>query len=147
MTGGVEVRRSSSATLRAWLLWGMWLLLGAAVVGSLSLHGNGRSVVVDGLGLLAVWMSAWVCWLAVWRVGFRRWEVLLSAAAVTSFAAGLTYLGAVFAGGGPLPLVSPADVAYLWFYPLMLAALFVAVHRSRSDTALLVLSTSQACSL
>ncbi len=118
-------------TFHGGLVWAMGLFLVVAVIGSLALHGGTRTLVVDGLGIVAVWMSAGVCWLAASRVGFRRWEVLLSAAAVTSFAAGLTYYIAVVAAGGPLPLVSPADVATLLFYPLMLAALVVAVlHRS-----------------
>jgi diguanylate cyclase (GGDEF)-like protein len=123
---------SARVTFRVGLVWAMGLFLAAAVVGSLALHGDTRALVVDGLGLLAVWMSAGVCWLAVSRVGFRRLEVMLSAAAVTAFAAALTYYGAVAAGGGPVPSVSPADVANLLFYPLMLAALVVAVrHRAR----------------
>jgi hypothetical protein len=36
----------------------MGLLLGAAVIGSLALHGDSRVPVVDGLGLLAVWISS-----------------------------------------------------------------------------------------
>src|ERR1019366_8232564 len=106
----------------------MGLLLVAALVGGLVLHGDARTLVVDGLGLLAVWMSSWVCWLAVWRVGFRYGEVLLSAAAVVAQAAGLTYLAVVVAGGGSVPLPSPADVGFLLFYPLMLTALVVAVR-------------------
>jgi hypothetical protein len=31
------------------------------------------------------------CWLAVRRVGFRRWEILLAALAMTALAAGDTY--------------------------------------------------------
>src|SRR5450756_194179 len=41
---------------------------------------------------------------------------------------GLTYLGVVVAGGGSVPLPSPADVGFLLFYPLMLTALVVAVR-------------------
>jgi diguanylate cyclase len=119
---------SPRAALRRGLVWAMGLLLVAALVGGLVLHGDARNLVVDGLGLLAVWMSSWVCWLAVWRVGFRYWEVLLSAAAVVAQAAGLTYLGVVVAGGGSVPLPSPADVGFLLFYPLMLTALVVAVR-------------------
>ena len=87
--------------MRAGLVWAMGLLLVVAVVGALVLHGDARTRVVDGLGLVAVWISVGVCWLAVSRVGCRRAEVLLAAAAVTSFAAALTYYGAVVAGGGP----------------------------------------------
>ena len=43
------------------------------------------------LSLLTSWLPAAVCWLAVSRVGFRRWEVLLAAVAVTSLAAGDTW--------------------------------------------------------
>jgi diguanylate cyclase len=69
-----------------------------------------------------------VCWLAVYRVGLRRPEVLLSAAAVTSYAAGDTYYVLKTGWGGTLPFPSLADVGYLAFYPLMLAALVVAVR-------------------
>jgi len=116
-------------TFRGGLVWAMGLFLVAAVVGSLALYGDTRTLVVDGLGIVAVWMSAGVCWLAVSRVGLRHPEVTLPAAAVTSLAIGLTYLAVVVVGGRPVPLVSPADVATLLFYPLMLAALVVAVRR------------------
>ena len=122
------MRLSARQTLRAGLVWAMWLLMIVVVVASLTMSGDARTHVVDGLGLLAVYMSAGVCWLAVLRVGLRRWEVLLSAAAVTSFAIGLTYLAVVLAGGGPVLSPSPADVPYTLFYPLMLSALAVAVH-------------------
>ena len=91
------MQSSRRAALR---VWAMGLLLVAAVVGGLALHGDAQMEVVDGLGMLAVWMSAGVCWLAVRRVGFRRWEVLLFAAAVTAFAAALTYDAAAVALGG-----------------------------------------------
>jgi len=138
MAGGGEVRWGTRMTFRGGLMWAMGLFLVASVVGGLALHGDTRALVVDGLGLVAVWMSAGVCWLAVSRVGFRRTEATLSAAAVTSFAAGLTYYGAVTAGGGSVPLVSPADVANLLFYPLMLAALVVAVRHHLRGQALRV---------
>jgi diguanylate cyclase len=86
-------------------------------------------VVNHWLGLLIVWVPTALCWLTVSRVGFRRWEVPLAAAAVTSFAAGNTYYVVMMAGGGSLPFPSPADVGYLVFYPLMLSALVVAVRR------------------
>ena len=128
---GVQVSLSPRAALRRGLVWAMGVLLGAAVIGSLTL-GGAQPVFVDGLGMLAVWISAWLCWLAVSQVGFRRCEVLLAAAAVSAFAVGLTYLGVVVALGGSAPSSSPADVGYLLFYPLMLAALLVAVrHHSR----------------
>jgi diguanylate cyclase len=135
MTGGAAVQWFTRAMFRRGLVRVMGLFLVVAVVGSLVLHGDARTLVVDGLGIVAVWMSSWVCWLAVLRAGLRSWEVLLSAAAVTSFAAGLTYYCAVLAAGGSVPSISPADVASLLFYPLMLGALGVAVrHRWRGKS-------------
>jgi hypothetical protein len=105
-------------------------LFAGAYASILVLHGVGLSQdVTDGVGLLAVWMSAGVCALAVSRVRFQRWEVLLAAAAVTAYAVGLTYYGVVLAGGGSVTFPSPADLINLLFYPLMLGALAVAVHR------------------
>ena len=112
-------------------------LLVVAYSAGLALHGvrwspvvNGwfRFVVNDGLGSLVDWVPAAVCWLAVARVGFRRWEVLLAAAAVTSFATGNTFYLVMLAGAVTLPFPSPGDAVYLLFYPLMLAALAVAVR-------------------
>src|SRR5664280_2111462 len=65
----VPVPLSERASFRMGLVWAMGLLLGAAVIGSLALHGDSRTSVVDGLGLLAVWISAWGCWVAVLPVG------------------------------------------------------------------------------
>src|SRR5674476_651817 len=78
---------------RAWPVRAMWLL-GGAYVAALALRGVGWgpasegwfSTFVDGwLGMLTGWAPAAVCWLAVYRVGRRRPEVLLAAAAVTSY--------------------------------------------------------------
>jgi diguanylate cyclase (GGDEF)-like protein len=115
----------------------MWLL-GAAYLVALALNAVGWGpawegwfgTFVDGwLGLLTVWAPAAVCWLAAYRVGFRRPEVLLAAAAVTSYAAGDTYFVLMTVDGGSLPFPSPADVGYLLVYPLLLAALAVTVRR------------------
>jgi diguanylate cyclase len=124
-------------TLRVALVWAMGLLVIAFTVcltlGSAGLIPDAPGwydlVVNHWLGLLTVWVPAAVCWLTVARVGFRRWEVPLAAAAVTSYAVGNTYYLVMMAEGGSLPFPSPADVGYLGFYPLMLSALVVAVRR------------------
>jgi len=109
----------------------------AAYVGGLVLQSQVSSPVVDGgfnplvdgwLGLATDWVPVAVCWLAVSRVGFRRPEVLLAAAALTSFAAWDTYSIVIAAGGGSLPFPSPGDAAYLLFYPLMFATLALTVR-------------------
>jgi diguanylate cyclase (GGDEF)-like protein len=114
----------------------MGLLVGSYAA-ILALHGAGWGPtmglwfdpVVNGwLSLLTVWVPMAVCWLAASKVGLRRPEVLLSAAAVTCFAAGDTYYVAMTTGGRSLAFPSLADVGYLSFYPLMVAALVVAVR-------------------
>jgi diguanylate cyclase len=121
---------------RTGLLWAMGMFV-VVYVACLALHGvrwspvlNGwfRPVVDDWLGSLIVWVPAAVCWLAVYRVGFRRWEVLLAAAAVTSYATGNTFYLVMLGRAVTLPFPSPGDAVYLLFYPLMLAALAVAVR-------------------
>jgi diguanylate cyclase (GGDEF)-like protein len=113
-------------------------LMVVAYTAGLVLQSIGWSPVVDGwlrpvvdnwLGLLTVWVPAGVCWLAVARGRFRRWEGLIAAAGVTFFALGDTYYVVMLAGAGALPFPSPGDALYLLFYPLMLAALVVAVRR------------------
>jgi len=107
----------------------MGLLLGAYLVG-LSLHGTGFSLLVDGwLGLATQYAPAVVCWIVAVRTRFRRGTVVLAAAAVTSFALGNTYyIAASAAGANEVPFPSLADVGYLLFYPLMLAALAVLIR-------------------
>jgi len=129
---------STRATLRGGLVWAIGLLLVAAVVSGLASRGDWRSMVVDVLAFLTVWMSTVVCWLTVSRVGFQHWEVLFVAVAMTSYAAGDTYLGVLVAGGGSVPVGSPANVAYLLFYPLMFTALVVLVRHDARGLALSV---------
>jgi hypothetical protein len=111
-------------TFRAGLLWAMGIVDVAYAV-ALSLPTN----LDTGLGFLAVWMPVGICWLAVSRVGFRRWEILFATAAVTSYTAGSFYYGTVWLLQGSVPFPSPANVMALLFFPLMLAALAFAVRR------------------
>ncbi|MEO8108272.1 MAG: EAL domain-containing protein, partial [Actinomycetes bacterium] len=118
-------------TFRRGLVWAMCLLAVAFAVG-LALYGEGVSPVLDQwywFGLLVMWVPAGVCWLTVGRVGFRRWDVLLAAAAVTSFDIGLTLHVGSRALRMPLPFPSPAELGFLLFYPLILAAVAVGIRR------------------
>jgi diguanylate cyclase (GGDEF)-like protein len=121
----------------------MWLLAAAYVI-ALALHAVGLSPAWDGwfgtlvdgwLGLLTVWAPAAVCWLAAHRVRFRRAEVVLAAAAITSFALGDTVYLLITAGGATVPFPSLADVGYLLVYPLLLAALALTVRRHAKGLA------------
>ena len=119
---------SRRATLRGGLIWATGLCLAAYLTG-LALQGGVSHRIVDvWLSLLTSWLPAVLCWLAVARIGFRRWEVLLAAAAVTAVAAGDTYYAPLTSGWSP-PFPCPGDVGYLLFYVLMLAALALVVHR------------------
>ena len=105
----------------------MTALLVAYVVG-LALHGNGFSPFVDGwLGIGTQVVPAAACWVAVAR-SRRRGVVVLFAISVTCFAAGNLYYVLSSTGTTQLPFPSPADVAYLLFYPPLLAALCVSVR-------------------
>src|ERR1035437_2340393 len=141
--GQAPARTSHGPAVRTGLVRAMGLLLVAYVVG-LALYGGAwapskeawfNTVVNGWLGGLVLWAPAAVCWLAVYRVGLRRPEVLLVAAAVTAFAAGDFYFTVMTVGGGSLPYPSLADVGYLLVYPLMLAALGVTVRRHQRGLA------------
>lgn len=115
-------------------MWG----LTASYLLALVLHATGWTpswdgwfgALVDGwLGLLPVWAPAAVCWLAAYRVRHRRLEVVLAAAAVTSYALGDTYYLTMTVSGGSLPFPSLADVGYLLVYPLLFTALTLLVRR------------------
>jgi len=123
-------------TSRVVLLWLMGLLA-VAYVGGLALPGSAENPVVDlWLGLLTQWTPAAVCWLTVRRVGIRRWDGVLLACAASSFAAGNTYYVLAADATGSPPFPSLGDVGYLGFYPLILAALALAVrHRLRGQAS------------
>jgi diguanylate cyclase (GGDEF)-like protein len=124
-------------SFRAGLLWVMWgEVLGVACAAGLHLRGVQLSPVVTAvLGISSIWVPTAVCWLAVSRVGLRRPEVLLAAAAVTSWSVGSTYYVGLQTMAGPVPFPSFADVGSSLFYVLILAALVVAVHRQARGVA------------
>ena len=136
MTGDAQAPSGSRSVVRTGLLWAMEVLLVAYLAG-LALQGGVSHPIVDvWLSLLTSWLPAAVCWVAVSQVGFRRWEVLLAAAAMTALAAGDTYYAPLTSSWSP-PFPSPGDIGYLLFYPLMLAAMVVVVrhdHRSRASS-------------
>jgi diguanylate cyclase (GGDEF)-like protein len=108
----------------------MYALVVAYAVGLL-FHGDGANPLVDlGLGVVTQWVPAAVFWVATVRTGFRRPDVVFATLAVTFNAAADTYYVWAMDAGGDLPFPSPADIGYLLFYPLMLAAV-VALIRSQ----------------
>jgi diguanylate cyclase (GGDEF)-like protein len=122
------VRLSRRVLSRRGLLWAMGLCLAAYLIGLAMQGGVSHRIVDVWLSLLTSWLPVALCWLAVTRVGFQRWEVLLAAAAVTAVAAGDTYYAPLTSSWSP-QFPNPGDVGYLFFYVLMLAALALVVRR------------------
>jgi len=96
-------------------------------MGGLALHGS-TQVAVRGVGFLAIWTPVAVCWRAVLRVGFRRWDVLLGTSAVTVYSTTITSIGLTLTTSVSALSFTPAAIVLLAFYPLMMAALAVLVH-------------------
>ncbi len=113
------------------VLWPlMWLTMLVFVVG-LSMHGGGgfnRSI--DGiLGLATDALPPALCWAIAARAGARRMETAFLAGGISAFGLGdaISRIGEM--RYATLPFPSIADVFYLIFYPLILAALTLAVRR------------------
>ncbi|WP_130178905.1 bifunctional diguanylate cyclase/phosphodiesterase [Cryobacterium sp. SO1] len=126
----------SGRSVDAWPLWIMALLLVVFFSAIMLRTDTEFSPLVDGwLGLLAMVVPVLVCLRALRRTRFRQLELVLAAAAVTSWAVGNIYF--VLAAGFTvtLPYPSLADVGFLSFYPLMLAALVVLVGRKAREMA------------
>jgi len=111
-------------------VWGMGLLL-VGFVGCLMLPGGGgvNLAMAGGLGALTLWVPAAVCWVAVYRTRARRLHVFLAAAAVTSYTVANAFYVVALPQGETGLFLGLADVGFIGFYPLMLAALAVLVHR------------------
>jgi len=125
-----------------WLIWAVFALVAAYTLGLL-LHGDGPDPLVDiWLGELTQWVPVAVFWLAAVRTGFARGDVLFATLAVTFNAAADTYYVTAMDAAGDLPFPSPADIGYLLFYPLMLAALVVLVRSQMRGLAWSVLLDS-----
>lgn len=132
----VEKRSGAVRRIGWWPSWAIGIALAAFFVGLTLRSGDEFNPLVDGwLGLLANWVPAAVCALAVQRTRFRQMELVLAAGAVTSFAAADTYYVLATGMGVTLPFPSYADIGFLGFYPLMLAALVVLVRRQAREMA------------
>lgn len=125
----VPTSHLGSGVLQRCLAVAMWSLLLAYLAG-LALHGASFELVVDGwLGALTQAVPAALCWSAVRRAGARRRSVALLAAGVSAFAGGNVLFVVAAAHDRTLPFPSTADIGYLCFYPLVLAAITVTVRR------------------
>src|SRR5680860_41924 len=126
----------ASGRFGSWPSWVMALVLAMYFAGITFRSDDEFSPLVDGwLGLLAMAVPVAVCGLALYRTRFRQLKLVLAAAAVTSWAVGNTYFVLAAGFGVTLPYPSLADIGFLGFYPLMLAALVVLVGRKARDMA------------
>jgi len=101
-----------------------------AYFGALLLPGNPANDLVNvWLSVVVLWIPVGLVWLVAARAGFARWEVILAAAGITSNALGDTVYSLLMDSSGNLPSPSVADLGYLLYYPLTIAALVVLVRR------------------
>lgn len=108
----------------------MWLLL-AVYLAALARPGSGFPPLVDGwLGIGTQIVPAVVCWLSLPGAHGRRYEVTWLSVGVSAFAAGNIVLELAQAHHQTLPVPSTADIGYLSFYPAVLIAVMLAVHRA-----------------
>ncbi|WP_104163437.1 bifunctional diguanylate cyclase/phosphodiesterase [Cryobacterium sp. N22] len=114
----------------------MGLLLAVFFVAILFRRDTEFSPLVDGwLGLLAMVVPIFVCVRALHRTRFGQLELVFAAAAVTAWAVGNIYFVLAAGFGVTLPYPSLADIGFLAFCPLMMAALAVLVGRKARDMA------------
>ena len=108
----------------------LMLVLVVAYALGLTLKTDAFSPLVDGwLAMLSVWAPVLVGIAAVYRVRARYVEVTLATAALAANALADTYFLSSMDADGGSPFPSPADIGYLLFYVLLLAALAVLVNR------------------
>ncbi|MEB0201550.1 EAL domain-containing protein [Cryobacterium sp. 10I1] len=132
-----EDRRRGAATPRsdAWLVWSLIVLLAASAVQTLVAGVAGvRTPVGDIVGALSFSAPVVLCWISVHRAAARRTELVLTALALSAYSLSgilfsLAYL--VFAGVASDSLAILATALFFSFYPLVLAALAVLVHRQK----------------
>ncbi|MCI4658315.1 putative bifunctional diguanylate cyclase/phosphodiesterase [Cryobacterium zhongshanensis] len=114
-----------------WMLWALWLII-AAHVASLVLRAPTDYVASPFilLGVLAAAAPLVVCWVAVAHTRSNRLQAQLAASAVTVFVIGNGFFAAAdLPLGDWVPVLGDlAQICYLGFYPLMLAALFTLVR-------------------
>jgi signal transduction histidine kinase len=134
------LRRATGALL--WVTLGVNVLF---IVGLVAADGDNNPLVTVWLALACQWVPVSIFWLIAARTGFARVFVILAAAGVTFSAIGDTYYALAVDEDGYLAFPSPADPAYLLFYPLMVAALVsLTRHRLAGAGRLVVLETAVA---
>ena len=112
-----------------WLLWLMVILEAAFAIGLLLSEHIPNPWVNIGLAIATQWVPVAIFWLVAIRTRFTRWEVIFAALAVSVSAIGDTYYSLAMDSSGFLAFPSYADIGYVLFYPLMIAALIALVRK------------------
>lgn len=112
-----------------WLLWLMVILEAAFAIGLLLSEHIPNAWVNIGLAIATQWVPVGIFWLVAIRTRFTRWEVTFAALAVSVSAIGDTYYSLAMDSAGLLAFPSYADIGYVLFYPLMVAALIALVRK------------------
>jgi diguanylate cyclase (GGDEF)-like protein len=115
----LEMPRKATIGLGAFLLLYLSWQLFRWIPGDVARIGDAFFLPVGVIAVLACWSASRRC-VEVKRL---RWFWRLMALAITAQLAGDTTMAVYDFGGGEVPFPSPADLAYLSFYPLMLLAL------------------------
>lgn len=140
-TAAVPSANADSAVLRYVIGALIWIVVAINVVylvGLVATQGTNNPFVNVFLTLACQWVPVTIFWLVVARNGFSRLPVLLAALGVTFSAFGDTYYSLSVDADGYLAFPSPADVGYLLFYPLMIAAIAVLTGRRLAGAGRLV---------
>lgn len=140
-TAAVPSANADSAVLRyaiGALIWIVVALNVTYLVGLVATQGTNNPFVNVFLTLACQWVPVTIFWLVVARNGFSRLPVVLAALGVTFSAFGDTYYSLSVDADGYLAFPSPADVGYLLFYPLMIAAIAMLTGRRLAGAGRLV---------
>lgn len=136
-TTTVSVERVIATLLVATVVLNVVYPVGLTVAG-----GTPSPALNVGVALATQWVPAGIFWIVAVTTTSARLPVVLAAAAVTSTAIGDTYYSIAMDADGYLAFPSPADIAYLLFYVLMVAALVTHVRsRLRGIRGLLIVET------
>ncbi len=134
--------REQSPVLHRAIIALLWLMAGANIVyffGLLGSRGDTHPLINVWVALATQWIPVAIFWLVACRTGFTQLAVVLAAAGVTFAAIGDSYYSLAMDADGYLVFPSPADVGYLLFYPLMVAALVTLMRRHLHGVGRLVL--------
>jgi diguanylate cyclase len=139
---GAADEGSRVTAVTVWAAWIMTLILGVYLAARL-LYGDGFDFVIDvGLATSASVATVVVAVLGLFQTRRTRPGLLVAAVAVACWASARIYHVNALDDSGSLPVPSPADVGYLAFHLLMLAALVRVVHRRMRGLSLAVLLDS-----